>query len=136
VSSITQKAALAALTGPQAPVRAMLEEYRRRRDSLCAWLGVEPALRFIPPRGAFYLWVDVTAACSPDGLRSTIDFAGALLDEERVAVTPGEAFDAPGFIRLSYATSIETLREGSRRLLAFVGRHKEAAPRAVQSHGG
>jgi aspartate aminotransferase len=135
VSSITQKAVLAALSGTQAPVGTMLDAYRRRRDSLCAWLAAEPALRFLPPRGAFYLWVDVTAACSPDGLRSTIDFASALLDEERVAVTPGEAFDAPGFIRISYATSIETLREGSRRLLAFVGRHKEAAVRAVQPHG-
>ena len=47
-------------------------------------------------------------------------FAQALLEEQRVAVTPGEAFDAPGFLRISYATSMENLREGSRRLLEFV----------------
>ena len=55
-----------------------------------------------------------------DGFRTSADFAEALLNEARVAVTPGEAFDAPGFIRISYATSMETLREGSRRLLEFV----------------
>ena len=57
---------------------------------------------------------------SADGFRTSTDFAQALLDESRVAVTPGEAFDAPGFVRLSYATSMENLREGSRRLLEFV----------------
>jgi len=56
------------------------------------------------------------------GFATTAEFAGALLDEARVAVTPGEAFDAPGFVRISYATSLENLREGSRRLLDFVAR--------------
>ena len=64
---------------------------------------------------------------SADGFRTSADFAEALLDESRVAVTPGEAFDAPGFVRISYATSMEMLREGSRRLLEFVAQ-RPAAP--------
>jgi aspartate/methionine/tyrosine aminotransferase len=67
---------------------------------------------------------------APDGLRTTVDFADALLEESRVALTPGEAFDAPGFIRISYATSIEILREGSTRLLEFVRKHAPSAAAA------
>ena len=67
---------------------------------------------------------------SVDGLRTSTDFAQALLDEARVAVTPGEAFDAPGFVRISYATSMENLREGSRRMLEFVQKHAPMAARA------
>lgn len=127
VSSITQKAVLAALTGSQEPVTAMLNEYRTRRDNLHQWLTADPRLRCRKPAGAFYLFVDVSEVLSPEGFATTTDFAQALLDESRVAVTPGEAFEAPGFVRMSYATSMENLREGSRRLLEFVARH---APQA------
>jgi len=65
----------------------------------------------------------IPAEVDPSGFRTSLDFADALLEESRVAVTPGEAFDAPGFIRISYATSMENLREGSKRLLEFVARH-------------
>ena len=130
VASITQKAALEALTGPQDSVRAMLDEYRRRRDTLSEWLTADPRLRCRTPAGAFYLFVDVGDVLSVDGLRTSTDFARALLEESRVAVTPGEAFDAPGFIRISYATSMENLREGSSRMLAFVRAHT-AAPRGA-----
>jgi aspartate aminotransferase len=123
VSSITQKAVVAALTGGQEPVTAMLAEYRERRDRLHGWLSVEPTLRCQVPAGAFYLFVDVGDVLSVDGLRTSADFAEALLSESRVAVTPGEAFDTPGFIRLSYATSMDTLEEGSRRLVGFARRH-------------
>ena len=126
VTSITQKAALAALTGSQAPVRAMLDEYRGRRDQLHQWLSADPRLRCQKPAGAFYMFVDVGDVLSglePGGFRTSLDFADALLEESRVAVTPGEAFDAPGFIRISYATSMENLREGSRRLLDFLAKH-------------
>ncbi len=127
VSSITQKAAVAALTGSQAPVRAMLDEYRTRRDNLFDWLTADPRLRCVKPAGAFYMFIDVGDLLSVDGFRTSTDFAQALLDESRVAVTPGEAFDAPGFIRISYATSMENLRDGSRRLLAFVQAHASAS---------
>jgi aspartate aminotransferase len=134
VTSITQKAALAALTGSQTAVTTMLDEYRRRRDSLAEWLRVEPALRFSSPKGAFYLFVDVSAMLSPDGLRTSTDVAQALLDEERVAVTPGEAFAAPGFIRISFATSMDVLRNGSARLVAFARRHRQPASSTAPSY--
>jgi aspartate aminotransferase len=120
VTSISQKAAVEALTGSQAPVTAMLDEYRKRRDQLHTWLSADPRLRCRKPAGAFYMFIDISDILSLDGFRTSIDFADALLQEARVAVTPGEAFDAPGFIRISYATSMENLQEGSRRLLEFV----------------
>jgi aspartate aminotransferase len=127
VSSITQKAAMAALTGSQDPVGMMREEYRKRRDALHAWLSVDPRIRCRKPAGAFYLFLDVGAILTAGGFATSNDFAQALLDEARVAVTPGEAFDAPGFVRLSYATSMETLQQGSRRLLQFIASHVNAS---------
>src|SRR5262245_25371114 len=120
VTSITQKAAVEALTGSQAPVKVMLDEYRTRRDALHSWLTADPRIRCQKPGGAFYLFVDISALLSLDGYRTSSDWVDALLEHSRVAVTPGEAFDAPGFIRISYATSMENLKEGSRRLLEFV----------------
>jgi aspartate aminotransferase len=128
VTSITQKAALEAVSGSQTAVGAMLDEYRNRRDLLHQWLTADPRLRCAKPAGAFYMFVDVADVLSVDGVRTSLDFADALLEEARVAVTPGEAFDAPGFIRISYATSTDNLREGSRRLLEFVAKH---APQAA-----
>jgi len=130
VTSITQKATVAALMGSQAPVKIMLDEYRNRRDQLHAWLTADARLRCRKPAGAFYMFVDISDALSPDGLRTSLDWADALLEEQRVAVTPGEAFDAPGTIRISYATSMDILKEGSGRLLAFVAKH---APQATIS---
>ncbi|CAN5849605.1 pyridoxal phosphate-dependent aminotransferase [soil metagenome] len=130
VCSITQKAAVAALSGPQDCVTEMLNEYRNRRDQLCEWLAAEPRLRVLKPEGAFYLFIDVSDCLSPDGLRTTADMAQALLDEARVAITPGEAFDAPGFLRLSYATSLAELRRGTDRIIQFV-RAVDQRPRAV-----
>jgi aspartate aminotransferase len=120
VSSITQKAVVEALNGPQAPVKAMLDEYRVRRDRLYEWLTADPRVTCRKPAGAFYLFPDITKAIAASGLKTSAEFADALLNEQQVAVTPGEAFDAPGFIRISYATSMDDLREGSRRLLEFV----------------
>lgn len=119
-SSITQKAAVAALTGPQDCVTAMLDEYRRRRDRLWAQLTAEPRLRCQKPAGAFYLFVDVTDLLTPDGLRTSAAFCQALLEQQHVVLTAGEAFDAPGFVRLSYAASTETLDEAARRIHAFI----------------
>ena len=122
VSSITQKATAAALTGPQEPVAEMLAEYRKRRDALHGWLSADSRIRVVRPAGAFYLFPDMSGVLADAGYASSNGFAEALLNEARVAVTPGEAFDAPGFIRLSYATSMDILQEGSARLLEFIGR--------------
>jgi aspartate aminotransferase len=119
IASITQKAALAALTGPQDAVTRMLDEYRERRDLVHAWLTGHPGIRCRKPSGAFYLMPDISEVLTPGGVRTSTQFAQALLEQARVAVTPGEAFDAPGHIRISYATSIEQLREGATRILKF-----------------
>jgi aspartate aminotransferase len=130
VCSITQKAVTAALTGPQDCVARMLQEYRERRDQLSAWMRAEPRLRVQKPAGAFYLFVDVTDFLSPDGIRTSAELAQALLDESRVAITPGEAFDAPGFLRISYATSLGELERGVERIIRFV-RSVDQRPREV-----
>jgi aspartate aminotransferase len=118
--SITQRAVEAALNGPQACVTEMLEEYRNRRDRLCEWLAVEPRLRLVKPAGAFYLFPDVSDFLSPDGIRTSAELATALLADARVAITPGEAFDSPGFIRISYATSLDILERGTARIIEYV----------------
>ena len=120
VSSITQKAAVAALTGPQDAVRQMLEEYRSRRDQTLSWLTADPRVECLQPGGAFYLFPYVAELLAPCGVRTSAEFAEALLQEARVALTAGEGFDAPGFIRISYATSVDRLREGVTRIQDFV----------------
>ena len=120
INSITQKAGIAALTGPQDGVTAMLNEYRKRRDAVHAGLTADPRIVCVKPGGAFYLFPYIADLLSPGGIKSSGEFAEALLKDVAVAVTPGEGFDAPGFFRLSYATSIERLREGGDRLKSFV----------------
>ncbi|MEQ1896354.1 MAG: pyridoxal phosphate-dependent aminotransferase [Vicinamibacterales bacterium] len=121
IASITQKAAIAALVGPQDDVTRMLDEYRVRRDNMHAWLTAHPAITCVKPRGAFYLFPDLTRLLSPE-MPTTGVFADRLLEEAHVALTPGEAFDAPGYVRISYATSMKNLEEASKRLLAFADR--------------
>ena len=120
VCSITQRAAIAALEGPQECVATMLSEYRSRRDQAASWLTADPRIHLVTPAGAFYLLPDVSELLSVEGIRTSAELAQELLTNAHVAVTPGEAFDAPGFLRISYATSLEQLREGTNRILEFV----------------
>jgi aspartate aminotransferase len=118
ITSVTQKAMVAALTGSQEPVAKMRDEFRRRRDSFHGWLTANPGIQCVKPKGAFYLFPNVEGLFT-DTVRSSLDFAQQLLEKEHVVVTPGEAFDAPGYLRISYATSMERLREGADRMLRF-----------------
>jgi aspartate aminotransferase len=118
ITSITQKAALAAISGSQDAVVAMLEEYRVRRDNLHAWLTAHPGIKCVKPRGAFYLFPDITGLLTP-AVPTSLAFAEQLIAKEMVAVVPGEGFDSPGYLRISYATSMEQLREGADRILRF-----------------
>lgn len=120
VCSITQHAAVAAMRGPQDCIDVMLCQYRERRDLVFDLMAADPRIRCVKPAGAFYLFLDVSDLLSPDGLRTAGDFARAMLEEVHVAVTAGEAFDAPGFVRISYATSADRLREGAARLGRFI----------------
>ena len=118
-NSIAQKAALAAVEGPQEPVHAMLAEYRRRRDRLMEGLKSIPGLRCVPPHGAFYAYPNVGYYLKQDGLGDTSVLAERLLEEAHVAVVPGTAFGTHEHVRISYATSLEHINEGLRRMAAF-----------------
>ena len=98
----------------------MLNEYRARRDKVWEWLTADPRFTCVKPRGAFYLFPYAAEALEPAGVRTTDEFAEALLKDAHVAVTAGEGFDAPGYFRISYATSLERLREGVTRIHEFV----------------
>jgi hypothetical protein len=120
VCSITQKAAVAALTGPQACVTEMLDEYRRRRDHIWPLLTADPSPACQKPAGAFYLFIDVSDLLSPDGLRTSDAFCQALLDEQHVVLTAGEAFDAPASCGCRTA-STALLDEAARRIHRLPG---------------
>jgi aspartate aminotransferase len=130
VASISQKAALQALTGSQEPVAAMLHEYKHRRDTLLEWFSADPRFECVKPGGAFYLFPRITKVLEATGIATTGDFSQMLLDEARVALTAGEGFDAPGFLRISYATSLDRLREGTTRIFEFVKAHERQAAAA------
>jgi aspartate aminotransferase len=131
VCSISQRAAEAALRGPQDCVTDMLDEYKRRRDRLYEWLSADPKIRLQKPAGAFYMFPDVSEYLSPDGIRTSSELATLLLGEARVALTPGEAFDAPGFLRISYATSMKELERGSKRILEFLATRSNARAASI-----
>lgn len=114
-TSIAQAAAAEAMTGPQESVATMLAEYTRRREWLLSALNEIPGLRCPQPEGAFYAFPDVRG-CLKGKLQTSGDFSNALLDKEQTVVTDGAGFGAEGFIRISYATSIDRLEEGVRRI--------------------
>jgi aspartate aminotransferase len=131
--SISQKAAVAALTGPQDCVADMLAAYRQRRDQFLPLITRDARVTCPVPAGAFYLFVDIGALLSPDGLRTSAEFCEALLEAQHLVLTPGEAFDAPGFVRLSYAASMDLLEEAARRFHAFVAALDASAGRAARA---
>lgn len=120
-ASVSQRATIAALRGPQDVVARMRDEYRRRRDVALARLSIDPRLRCVRPAGAFYLFLDIGDLLSPSGVRTSAEFAHVLLDEQQVAVMSGEAFDAPGFLRISLASAPARIEEGIRRLHRCIG---------------
>jgi aspartate aminotransferase len=119
-TSIAQKAAIEALTGPQESVGMMLAEYRRRREYIVGRLRAIPGVTCAEPRGAFYAYPNIAGALSPDGPRTPMEFAEGLLAKKHVAVVPGEAFGTEKHVRISYATSMENIRKGLDRLEEYV----------------
>jgi aspartate aminotransferase len=114
-NSIAQAAAVEAFTGQQDSVALMLREYGARRDWLTNALGDIPGVRCILPEGAFYAFPDVRG-CLTGEVKTSGEFADRLLKDEQTVVTDGAAFGAEGFIRISYATSLDRLKEGIRRI--------------------
>jgi aspartate aminotransferase len=122
-TSISQAAAIEALSGPQESVRLMLAEYARRREWLLNALNETPGLCCSRPEGAFYAFPDVRGCLKGNTLTSE-QFATELLEKEQTVVTDGAGFGAAGFIRISYATSLDRLQEGVRRIRRIVERYK------------
>jgi len=121
-TSIAQKAAVEALRAPQDCVRAMLAEYRRRRDRVVEGLRAIPGIECTLPRGAFYAYPNISAYLSRDGLADTTLLAEKLLEEAHVAVVPGQAFGTHQHVRISYATSLGQIEEGLKRMASFFAR--------------
>ena len=124
-TSIAQYAALAAMTGPMDSVPAMLAEYARRRRRIVDGLNAIPGIECGEPGGAFYVFPNISArlGTGPNALaKDCSELATLLLEKAHVALVPGAAFGAPGYLRLSYATSIERIEEGLRRIEKFFSR--------------
>jgi len=117
-TSISQYAALEAMRGPMDSVAAMLAEYARRRARILKGLRAIPGVTCTEPFGAFYVFANVSAMLGDTAPDSTA-LARELLERVHVAVVPGDAFGAPGYLRISYATSMERIEEGLRRLERF-----------------
>lgn len=127
-SSIAQKAAEAAYTGSQECVVEMCKAFRRRRDLVVSLAREIPGMKVNEPEGAFYLFPDVTAffghSYGNNVIRDSSDLAMYLLEEAHVATVDGGAFCLPGYIRLSYATSDDNIREAMRRIAIALARFK------------
>lgn len=125
VSNISQRAALAALTGPQEPVEEMRLAFDRRRKLIVSELRKIPGFEVPMPEGAFYAYCDVRALLNKewDGVTptNTLELADLILDKAEVAAVPGEAFGPSGYLRFSYALGDGPLLEGIQRLQKLFG---------------
>ncbi len=119
-SSISQAAALAALTGDQSILTDRRAEMLARRDRVVAALNALPGISCARPNGAFYVFPDIRDAIAAKGLGSDAEFCAALLDEQGLAIVPGRAFGLPGHARLSFAYANDQLDAGLERLGRFL----------------
>jgi aspartate aminotransferase len=110
-SSISQEAALTAIAKEDGSVEKMKQEFEKRRNYMMARIDNMSGISCFKPKGAFYCFVDISSMGS-----DTLKLSDRLLDEARVAVVPGEGFGSPGYIRLSFATSMENIKEGLDRI--------------------
>lgn len=117
-ASMSQKAALAALTGDQKEVTEMVRELAKRRDRMHQGLNRIQGLKCNKPEGAFYIFCDTSTLS-----RRALEIANGLLDEAHVAVIPGEGFGTDHYIRLSFTVSLEAIDEGLHRIESWVKKH-------------
>ncbi len=115
-SSISQKAATAALNGDQACVEEMNKAFKARHDFIVQGLNSLPGVSCLPGAGTFYAFADVSRAIGAQGCRDDGEFTELLLERAGVAVVPGAPFGAPGHIRLSFACSLQTLEKAIERM--------------------
>jgi aspartate aminotransferase len=129
-SSIAQYAALEAMRGTMDAVPPMLAEYTKRRKRIVEGLRAIPGITCEWPGGAFYAFPNISSHLGEGKnalARTCTDLSKLLLEKAHVALVPGEAFGAPGYLRLSYATSLERIDEGLRRLERFFTRVEAAS---------
>jgi aspartate aminotransferase len=119
-TSIVQKAAVAALNGPQQCVEDMRLEYIKLRDHVVQGLRSIPGVKCTLPEGAFYVYPNISAFVGRGGIKSASDLAGRLLREAHVATVPGEGFGTRDHIRVSYATTVTELDRGLERMRKFL----------------
>jgi aspartate aminotransferase len=119
-TSIVQKAAVAALNGPQQCVADMRLEYIKLRDHVVKGLRSIPGVKCTLPEGAFYAYPNISAFVGRGGIKSASELAGRLLREAHVATVPGEGFGTRDHIRVSYATSVTELDRGLERMRKFL----------------
>ncbi len=121
VANVSQRAALAAVTGPMDAVEEMRLAFDRRRRTMVRLLNDVPGVECPDPGGAFYAFPNLSGLLGRDlagrTAETTMDLAALLLDEIKIAVVPGEAFGAPGYARFSFALGDEDLEEGLTRLI-------------------
>ena len=115
-SSISQVAAIAALNGSHDVLKMMVDEYKKRHDYMCEALNEINGFNTSPGTGAFYLFPEVRSVIESKGFADDIEFSSFLIEQANVAVIPGSAFGAEGSIRISYATSMELLKESISRI--------------------
>lgn len=125
INTLAQAAAVAALEGPQDFLKDRAREYQTRRDLVVGLLNAIPGIRCHKPQGAFYVYADISACMnkvSAGGktIATDTDFVMGLLEEQQVATVQGTAYGMSPFFRVSYATDVETLREGCERIARFV----------------
>jgi aspartate aminotransferase len=113
-TSISQEAAIQALHEPEDKIKAMCQIFKERRDLIVSLFDTIPEVSYIKPQGAFYLFCDFSR------LGKSEEIAKRILDDVNVAVIPGDSFGAPGFIRLSFATSNERIQEGVKRIREWI----------------
>jgi aspartate aminotransferase len=120
-TSIVQKAAVAALNGPQQCVEDMRREYIQLRDQVVNGLRAIPGVKCTMPQGAFYAFPNVSSFFGRGGVNSAGELASRLLGEAHVATVPGEGFGTSDHIRISYATSMKVLVDGLEQMRRFLG---------------
>jgi aspartate aminotransferase len=120
-TSISQAASVAALNGGTECISEMLVHFKKRHDYLVAALNDIPGFRCAKGAGTFYAFPEVSAAMQAKGCKDDTEFSSLLLNEGEVALVPGSAFGAPGYIRLSFATSMDVLEEAIRRIRKVIG---------------
>jgi aspartate aminotransferase len=125
-SSISQKAAIAALNGSQQCVTDMNRAYKERHDYVVAALNSLPGVSCLPGAGTFYAFADVRGAMANLGMRDDNAFSEYLINKAGVAVVPGSGFGAPGHMRLSFACSKQTLEKAIERIRAVLPQHAQA----------